>query len=202
MFPELPKNTGVRTPRLAWARPRPPGRRLRRPASRLRGWTVRPNPRLRKAGPASQVRRPAGLGTPKWRQSACGQHARMATRILIQIDAPHASSHPLRRRPGVHCQGRAEIDLRRRSQHRLYRARFTLGKQLCRRLQRPLSRRVAQWRDLLLAQWSRDHHRELATPVRCDPAKCLTRVSAASPVGSGANLRRLAGCADPTSFAG
>ncbi len=35
-----------------------------------------------------------------------------------------------------------------------------------------------------------------------DPAPCLTRVSAASPGRGNANLRRLAGCAAPTCFAG
>ena len=43
---------------------------------------------------------------------------------------------------------------------------------------------------------------ELASPSQCDQTPCLTRVSPASPGGRGVDLHRLAGCADPTCFAG
>ena len=47
-----------------------------------------------------------------------------------------------------------------------------------------------------------DRHRELATPLQRDPAACLARLSSPSTGGVRARLRRVAGCATPTSSAG
>src|SRR5262249_28650737 len=47
-----------------------------------------------------------------------------------------------------------------------------------------------------------DRHRELATPLQHDQAPRLNRIQATSTRGVRARIRRVAGCAPPTGFAG
>src|SRR5262249_4565119 len=47
-----------------------------------------------------------------------------------------------------------------------------------------------------------DRHRELATPLQHDQAPRLNRIQATSTRGVHARIRRVAGCATPTGFAG
>jgi hypothetical protein len=49
---------------------------------------------------------------------------------------------------------------------------------------------------------SSDRHRKLAAPLQYDQAACLTRLQATSTRSVRARLRRLAGCATSTGFAG
>src|SRR5262249_18872322 len=56
--------------------------------------------------------------------------------------------------------------------------------------------------DLLHPPRSSDRHRKLAAPLQYDPAACLTRLQATSTRGVRARLRRVAGCATSTGFAG
>jgi hypothetical protein len=57
-------------------------------------------------------------------------------------------------------------------------------------------------RDLLHPPRSSDRHRKLAAPLQYDQAACLTRLQATSTRGVRARLRRVAGCATSTGFAG
>jgi putative transposase len=57
--------------------------------------------------------------------------------------------HQIRQRPGVRCSGRQGLDQSRWRKDRLHRTRVTLGERILRKLQCPVPRRVAQWRNLL-----------------------------------------------------
>ena len=63
-------------------------------------------------------------------------------------------------------------------------------------------RRTAEWRDFLHAAGGQSCDRELETSLQRGAPARLPRLSAASPGGVRAYLRRLAGCARPISSAG
>src|SRR6185436_20655395 len=58
------------------------------------------------------------------------------------------------------------------------------------------------WRDLLQFARGPDRHRELATPLQHDQAPRLTWIQVTSTGGVCARLRRVAGCATPSGYAG
>src|SRR5262249_30258064 len=60
----------------------------------------------------------------------------------------------------------------------------------------------AQRRDFLHFTRGPDRHRELATPLQHDQAPRLNRIQTTSTRGVRARIRRVAGCATPTGFAG
>src|SRR4051794_25896877 len=62
--------------------------------------------------------------------------------------------------------------------------------------------RTAGWGDLLLTAGGQSCDRKLATPLQYQAPACLFGLSATGSGSVRARLRRLAGCAHPTGFAG
>src|SRR6185369_13085512 len=61
---------------------------------------------------------------------------------------------------------------------------------------------VRKRRNLLHVARGSDHHRELAASLQHHQAACIARLQATSPRGVRACIRRVAGCATSTGFAG
>src|SRR3954451_21525987 len=89
-----------------------------------------------------------------------------------------------------------------RREDRLYRTGQPLGERLHRKLQCASARRAAQRRDLLHAARSSNRHRELEEALQRDPSSRIARLQTARTGGVHARIRRVAGFATSSGFAG